>query len=127
VGYGKPPKHSQFKPGQSGNPKGRKKGKRNLQTDLEEELCRRVKVTEEGQHKSLTLQQLVVKNLVRKAAKGETRAEKLLIELIFRTGANEVSEAASNELSSADKAILDRFLQDELKRITVKKGTSNDH
>ena len=32
VGYGKPPAHTQFKPGQSGNPKGRRKGQRNVRT-----------------------------------------------------------------------------------------------
>ncbi len=38
VGYRKPPKHTRFKPGQSGNPRGRPKGTKNLKTDLIEEL-----------------------------------------------------------------------------------------
>ena len=42
VGYGKPPKHTRFQPGQSGNPRGRPKGTKNLKTDLEEELSERV-------------------------------------------------------------------------------------
>lgn len=32
VGYGKPPKHSQFKKGASGNPRGRRKGSKNRST-----------------------------------------------------------------------------------------------
>ena len=38
VGYGKPPRKSQFKPGQSGNPKGRPKGRKGFSTILVEEL-----------------------------------------------------------------------------------------
>jgi hypothetical protein len=38
VGHAKPPKHTRFQPGQSGNPRGRPKGTKNLKTDLIEEL-----------------------------------------------------------------------------------------
>jgi hypothetical protein len=46
VGYGKPPKHTQFKLGESGNPQGRSKGTKNLKTDLAEELCEKIVVHE---------------------------------------------------------------------------------
>ena len=48
VGYGKPPVHSQFQPGKSGNPKGRPTSTKNLKTDLAQELAERVQVTENG-------------------------------------------------------------------------------
>ena len=38
AGYGKPPRHSRFKKGQSGNPKGRPRGSRNFSTDLKATL-----------------------------------------------------------------------------------------
>src|ERR1700742_2968486 len=46
VGYKRPPKHTQFRPGQSGNPKGRPKGTQNLKSDLREELGEIVRVRE---------------------------------------------------------------------------------
>ena len=46
VGYKKPPKDSQFKKGESGNPKGRKKNTRNLKTDLTKILEKRISVRE---------------------------------------------------------------------------------
>ena len=46
VGYGKPPKAGRFKPGQSGNPRGRPKGTLNLKTDLQQELAERISVRE---------------------------------------------------------------------------------
>ena len=42
VGYRKPPKHTRFKPGQSGNLRGRPKGTKNLKTDLMEELGEKI-------------------------------------------------------------------------------------
>ncbi len=39
VGYGKPPRHTRFQPGRSGNPRGRPKDTKNLKTDLIEELA----------------------------------------------------------------------------------------
>ena len=54
VGYGKPPAHTQFKPGQSGNPKGRRKGPRNVRTVVEEALNQRIRIKEGDRIRSLT-------------------------------------------------------------------------
>ena len=56
VGFGKPPKNSRFKPGQSGNPKGRPKGAKGLRTELKEELSERISVTEGGSVASLSFE-----------------------------------------------------------------------
>ena len=81
VGYGKPPQKTRFKKGSSGNPKGRPKGARGLKTDLLEELGSQVNVTENGQSKKYTKQQIVVKRLTEKAAMGDMRAINTLIDL----------------------------------------------
>ena len=44
VGYGRPPKQNQYQPGQSGNPKGRPKGRKNTATLLREILDRMIEV-----------------------------------------------------------------------------------
>ena len=46
IGYCKPPKHSQFKPGRSGNPRGRPKGAKNETTILREILNKRIAIRE---------------------------------------------------------------------------------
>jgi Family of unknown function (DUF5681) len=54
VGYGRPPRHSRFKPGQSGNPKGRPKGSKSLKTLLEGALSLPITITECGVPRTIT-------------------------------------------------------------------------
>lgn len=82
VGYKKPPRHSQFKPGKSGNPAGRPKGKKNLKTLLEQRLRKTVTIMEKGRKKTLTMGELVVAKLVADAASGDALARKDLIRLM---------------------------------------------
>jgi hypothetical protein len=60
VGYGNPPKATRFKPGHSGNPKGRPKGSRNLATDLAAELGEQITVREEGHSRRITKQRALI-------------------------------------------------------------------
>jgi len=80
VGYGKPPKESQFKKGKSGNPRGRRKGSRNSGTLLTNELDELVAIKERGQSKTITKREAIYKQLVSKAASGDTRAMKLIFD-----------------------------------------------
>src|SRR6516164_7045004 len=79
VGYGKPPSGSRFKPGQSGNPKGRPKGTKNRITIFNQALNERVVVMERGRRKSITKQEAIFKQLVNRAASGDHRATQLVI------------------------------------------------
>jgi Family of unknown function (DUF5681) len=79
VGRGRPPKHTRFAKGASGNPQGRPKGSKNLATSLRAELRRRVTVTEDGRRKMIGKQEAVAKQLVNKAAAGDLKAIPVLL------------------------------------------------
>ena len=69
-GYRQPPVATRFKPGESGNPRGRPKGSRNFDTAIEKELNARLAVTENGKRRTITKRQAVAKQLVHKAISG---------------------------------------------------------
>jgi hypothetical protein len=81
VGYGKPPKQSRFKKGQSGNPKGRPKGALNVETVLSRVLRERVVINQNGRRKVVTKLEAALMQLVNKSASGDPRALRLLLDL----------------------------------------------
>lgn len=83
VGYKNPPRHSQFKPGQSGNPKGRPKKKedKSMEQAFRKELSTVVIVEENGKLRKITKGQYMVKKMVTMAMKGEMKAFKLSLAL----------------------------------------------
>jgi hypothetical protein len=109
TGYGKPPKHTQFKPGQSGNPAGRPKGTKNLKTDLEEELGEMIVVREGGNPKTVSKQRAMVKSLTAKAVHGDARAMAIAFDLMCRLLHADEAENTARGLSPDDKAILEAF------------------
>lgn len=82
VGYRKPPMHTRFKKGESGNPKGRPKGSLNLATVLVRTLREQVVINEGGQRKTITKLEAAVKQLANKAASGDLGALRQLFMLV---------------------------------------------
>ena len=91
VGYGKPPVHNRFKPGQSGNPRGRPSGSKNLKTMLAETLREKVVVTDNGKRKSISKGAALLTQLVNKAAQGDMRAIGLLVRPIVSPDESEAT------------------------------------
>ena len=81
VGYGKPPKASQFKPGQSGNPNGRPKGQPTTQQLLLQEAAKLVKVKVGDEIIQIPKQQAVVRKLYQVAMEGNIVAMRMILAL----------------------------------------------
>ena len=93
VGYKRPPRHSQFRPGRSGNPGGREKELRNFGTDVKATLAGPLAIKEKGKTKRVSSQEGVLLRLREKALKGDARALDQFIRLaqMFNNdGPNEV-------------------------------------
>ena len=79
VGYGRPPKGSRFKPGQSGNPKGRPKAPPKLEELIAKEAAKLISVSVDGEKQKLPQLAVVIKALFQKAMKGDLTAAKLVL------------------------------------------------
>ena len=125
VGYKKPPKHSQFQKGQSGNPKGRPKGTKNLKTDLLEEMGEQVLVREGERSIKVSKQRAMIKRLAEKALRGDTRAISVIVNLLLRLIEPELTDKPLDEITAEDRTILEAF-QARL-AVAVTKEDDDDH
>lgn len=109
VGYGKPPRHTQFKKGRSGNPRGRPKGAKNLSTELAEELQERIALREGGARRVVSKQRAMLKRLMEKALQGDARSASLVINMVARFLDQSAADAEPTVLAEEDQAILEAF------------------
>lgn len=79
VGYRKPPRHTQFKPGQSGNPRGRPKKEQSFPAALDKALKAPVKVRENGKERVMSGFEACVTRLMTDAIQGKTSALKMIL------------------------------------------------
>jgi hypothetical protein len=111
VGYGRPPKQTRFKKGQSGNSRGRPKGALNLATILARTLKEPVVIIEHGRKKTITKFDAAIKQLVNKAAKGEDRAMAQLFALKQVVESHvDADDLATPPLPEADQRVMARML-----------------
>ena len=84
VGYCKPPKHTRFKPGQSGNPRGRPKAEKSLGAALNDALKAKVKMRQNGKEHVVSRRQAFVLRVVTDAIQGKVSSQRMLVKLIER-------------------------------------------
>jgi Family of unknown function (DUF5681) len=122
VGPGRPPKEYQFKPGQSGNPKGARRRSRSAVLDLKDVLERalnaKVTLWQGEQEKIISKAAAGIEQLVNQFAKGDRHARRDLIALAGELGVDllagqgdALGESVAKALSANDEALLADYVR----------------
>jgi hypothetical protein len=122
VGYGKPPRHTRFTKGRSGNPRGRAPGAKNLKTFLIDALNELVVVTENGGRRTISKGQAIIKQLVNQSAKGDWRATKLLLDTLDQGDGRGEPETSESSFAAADEKVIEQLKA----RLRGSRGRSDD-
>ena len=109
VGYGKPPVHSRFQKGRSGNPKGRPRGRRNMSTLLSATLNGWVTVVENGRRKKITKREAIVTQLVNKSASADLKATQIVLAMLRDVESQADGSASPAAFTEADQEIIQRI------------------
>ena len=109
VGYGKPPRAHQFKPGTSGNPKGRPKGAKSEATILQSLLQQKIGLNERGRTRKITVHEAILRRIAEDCLKGNTKSAAFLLN---RYHAMRIGEPEEGGLSEDEKTVLETYLRD---------------
>lgn len=121
-GYKNPPRHSRFQPGKSGNPKGRPKGSKNLETIVREEGAKKVTVNGPKGQRVVTITQAIVMQMATKAARGDRSSQRDFLAMYARHEEAWSSKDEATLIQRNDHAVLETFA----KRIRSYAANSSD-
>ena len=125
VGYGKPPRASRFTKGQSGNPKGRPKGSKNLAAVVLRECRQRVRVNGPGGSRTVTKLEAAVMQISNKAAQGEFRAARELFALVQRSEIDANSERVPDSFQETDQSVLENLVR-RIQNLNTEQASSDN-
>jgi hypothetical protein len=86
VGYKRPPQHTRFKPGVSGNPSGGKKPRKKLKALFEQILNEEVSVRDGDGVKKITKAEALLRGVIVNSLQGDTRSIAMLLRLAEAAG-----------------------------------------
>lgn len=142
VGYGKPPQNTRFKPGKSGNPKGRPKGRKTVSSIMNGLLSKKVPVRTKDSIVKMPLLEAMLHQQVTRAVQGDQKSVQFVVKYLEENdqfnddtpvglplAVPEVMSAAEFEAAfggnrRAEMEQSDRqFIEDQLKEFEEKYGT----
>lgn len=126
VGKGRPPQSTRWKPGQSGNPKGRPKGSRPVGAVLQDIIQQKVSVTESGKTRWIPALEVMLRRLANDAMRSDQKAIKLLLSLVDRYGESPETKVQLREMLAEDEAILAQYLREPASFIPDPPSTLDD-
>jgi Family of unknown function (DUF5681) len=120
VGYKKPPRHTQFEPGQSGNPRGRSKKAATLPDIFSKELRARVPIITNGKRHKVSMLEAIVKQHLNKAASGDSKAAAIVFNQL-RENKSDVGDNLS-DLVQQFRALHNQHVSADPDRSEVRNG-----
>jgi hypothetical protein len=109
VGYSKPPRHSRFVKGQSGNPRVRPAGAKNMKTLLNKALNELVVVTDNGGRRKLSKREAIVTQLVNRSAKADLKAVQIILGMLRDIDGDPDPHSSDPPFAEADQQIIQRI------------------
>jgi|SRR5665213_6894 len=119
TGYAKPPRQHQFKPGQSGNPKGRRKGAKNESTILREILERKIDTRSGNRSRKITILEGILLRITEDSLKGNTKSAAFLLN---RFAVLVSGELQITDIGPDDQEALEAFAQ----RLEAQRGIKKE-
>jgi Family of unknown function (DUF5681) len=124
VGPGRPPKEHQFKPGQSGNPKGAKRKPKAMATDLkaalEQALSKPIKLKQGERERIVSMAVAGIEQLVAQYVKGDHRARRDLMALADKLGVDLMAgqhQTFQEVLATEHEAILRSYVERQYDKV----------
>lgn len=113
VGYKKPPQETRFRPGHSGNPKGRPQAPKTVNDAFYRELDQMILVREGGRSIKMTVREALTKSMLNHAIKGNASMTRLVLKhLSDNPPPPEIDPKAEEQNRAEDiKKVIDRLVE----------------